>query len=175
MSFESEWQNLCHMAISQNCFDYSRTDKDISFAKLLREKSVSKGYGVYAIYGHNDNDSENRKPIYIGMAGTIKKNGSIGNQGLRKRLNRIAFKNEKIAVARRLVFMYLLDLPIEDPMKAQLISKRYPDFPKFKKLHFKWIELYPKEGNPMPQQAEKWLLEAFCHEHNELPLINKRM
>jgi len=168
MNFHTEWERLCKKSIDKGSFEYSH--KSPSFASLLRKESVSEGYGVYAIHGIYGIHSE---LIYIGMAGTIKKD-SVSKQGLRKRLNRIAFKVKGITVARRDVFKFLLGLPI-DESKAELIKQRYPEIQKYEELHFKWIETYPKIGNPPPILSEKALLEAFHNENKRLPIMNKRM
>ena len=53
-------------------------------------RTVCEGYGIYLIYGHYN---EHEQLLYIGKSGTVNQDGTMGDQGLRGRLNN---KQEKM-------------------------------------------------------------------------------
>ncbi len=110
-------------------------------------KNVPMKPGVYLIYGFRDGE---QTLVYIGMSGTMKKNGEWGGQMLRKRLR---MKQDK--VYRQIYF-------------TQKIKDDGWDF-----LRFHWYITYNNKHNHLPRYVEGLLIQRFYEQNSRLPEWNK--
>ena len=110
-------------------------------------------FGVYLIYGVYGG---RQTLLYIGKAGTVHEDGTMGGQGLHGRL---ANKQEKMP--RQVFFKKLLSG--EDPRVGPIDS-----------LRIKWLETYRDNAGTPPFQAEAELLAAYLAEFRKLPPLNNK-
>ncbi|MDH7578041.1 MAG: hypothetical protein QHH75_09515 [Bacillota bacterium] len=98
-------------------------------SKRSKEEGVPEEPGVYLIFGCKKKEF---KLLYIGKAGTLRKNGSFKNQGLRGRLNakqkdmsRQKYYQERIEYLNldALVFGGLLHLPLVSVLFLQKLKQ----------------------------------------------------
>src|SRR5438094_6048563 len=72
-----------------------------SINEVLNREKVPNAPGVYIIF--RGDDSELKRPLYIGKAGSLKPDGSWKDQGLKKRLT-----NQQRGMARRKFFCKMM-------------------------------------------------------------------
>jgi hypothetical protein len=113
---------------------------------VVREKVPDK-YGVYLIYGIQDNFEQ---LIYLGKSGTIKNDGKFKDQALRKRLTMK-----------------------QDDMRRKDFFKKIMKENNYDRLKFLWFITYDDDNRILPGYAEGKLVQAFVENYKRLPLLNK--
>lgn len=118
--------------------NFKKTD---SLKQVL--KNMPNGYGVYIIY-NPDNEI-----IYIGKAGTIKNDGSITKQDIKRRLQSPRGKYSK----GEQYFKNILEIYNYEFIIFEYKIYEYPD--------------------TIPTEKESELLRQYLNKHHKLPLLNK--
>lgn len=136
----------------KGCFVFE--EKNPRLKDVIKAEGVSKGAGVYLIYGV---EGQRESLLYIGKSGQINTNGKIGKQGLAKRL-----ANSQGKENRELFFRKILRGEHEN----------YPGLGPFEQLRFRWIETYKDGMGIAPFFAEAYLLAKFLSENKKLPPVN---
>ena len=116
------------------------------------EPHESDRFGVYLIYGIT---GRTQTLLYIGKAGTVHQNRSMGKQGLHGRIT-----NKQEGMLRQAFFEKLLTGI--DPRVGPIDG-----------LRIKWFETYRDSAGTPPFQAEADLLAAYLTEFRKLPPLNK--
>lgn len=135
-------------------FSFSPGDqlRSLINVKQRGEALASERFGVYLIYGvHGGTESL----LYIGKAGTVHQDGTMGVQGLEGRL-----ANKQEGTSRQRFFIKLLSG--EDPRVGPIDG-----------LRIKWLETYRDNAGTPPFQAEAELLAAYLTDFKKLPPLNK--
>ncbi len=120
---------------------------DESINTVVRREHVSEGYGIYVISGCR---KEKREIIYIGKAGTVCQDGSMLQQGIRKRLT---MKQDSV-------------------YRNRYFPEKMHEFG-FDALHFKWLVTYRDGSGTLPFFAEAELIFEYFSGSRCLPLLNK--
>jgi hypothetical protein len=119
---------------------------DQSVSTAVKEHDVPNKPGAYVISSVTPSRTE---VVYIGKSGTVNKDGSWKNQGLRKRLTKK-----------------------QDNESRSVFFKRYMEKHSLLGLHFEWFVTFGSESEVLPIFAEAQLLQAFFCEHQRLPHLN---
>ena len=115
--------------------------------EAANENNVPNDYGIYLIYEGFDCNAE---LIYIGRSGTIQSDGTMGNQGIRKRLG---MKQDG---------MYRNEFFKEEMKKRQ------------KGISVAWFVTFDKAGQKtLPVFAESEAMQEFYDLEGRLPELNK--
>lgn len=110
------------------------------------EEQVPELPGVYLIYGRRQSETE---LLYIGKAGTLRKDGTFKDQKLRGRLN-----NKQQGMPRQEFF--------EQQMHAVGLDA----------LAFTWFVTFDSRSRIIPAKAEADLLQVYFAETGQLPEWN---
>lgn len=127
---------------------------DYSLAEKINEAKVARGYGVYAFFGCRDKGAA-QKLLYIGKSGTIRQDGSLGNQGLNERI-----RKKQEGMSREEVFNNILD-----GKDGRALG--------FNSIRIEWIETYRDRKGIPPFLAEAQLLTNYLRAFGALPPLNK--
>lgn len=129
------------------------SDEQIKAAFNQARGGSAKGcFGIYIIYGL---DAQGETPIYVGLSGTIKNDGTIRKQSLHERLGK-----KQDGQLRPLYFHELIH-------KGKQNCGPWPNG-----LRFSWIETYREITGTPPFLAESQLLAAYLSDFGRLPPLN---
>jgi len=117
-----------------------------SINDVVKKEGVSNGYGVYVIFSRDNLE----RPIYIGRAGTICKNGAWKKQGIRERLTAVQKGMRRVDYCRKL-------------MKVKYRNG----------LQFRWFITRDGKEERLPALVEAELLQAHLDEFRCLPPLNE--
>lgn len=129
------------------------SDEQIKAAFNQARGVSAKGcFGIYIIFGI---DAQGQTPIYVGLSGTIKNDGTIREQSLHERLGK-----KQGGQLRPLFFHELMH-------EGKQNCGPWPGG-----LHFRWIETYREMTGTPPFLAESQLLAAYLSDFGCLPPLN---
>jgi hypothetical protein len=118
-----------------------------NLTKVIRLNKIPQEPGVYIIYLLVEDTA---RILYIGMAGTIQKNGQFKDQKLAGRLkSKQMWKDKKYSRAKFYKMM----------MKVLNINK----------LDFEWFVTFDDTSKVIPAKAEADLMQAYFDDKKELP------
>ena len=125
-------------------FNVSKGQK---ITEAIKENNVPNDYGIYLIYEGSDCNGE---LIYIGRSGTMKSDGTMGSQGIRKRLGM-----KQCGMSRN-------DFYIKEMKKRQ------------KGISVAWFVTFNIAGQKtLPALAESEAMQEFYELEGRLPELNK--
>lgn len=119
-----------------------------SLRTVVDRAVVPEAHGVYLI---SIAQPEERKSVqYIGRSGTLRKDGSLSRQTIRKRLT-----NRQHRMGRERFF------------------RQYMERHSVEVLEFEWFVTFGGAARVLPALAEAALLQAYFGEHGVLPAMNR--
>ena len=132
--------------VRQNPFTYTYYEFEGNLKGTIKEANIPEKPGVYIISGIVNGI---RKVFFIGKAGTMKRDGSLGRQTLSKRLT----AKQKGITARKFYNKMMKEMNL-------------------KRIKFSWFVTYNKDIKILPKKAEADLLQSYFNKFNVLPTWN---